>query len=100
MKTSGALGPSVWVASDGRAGNAAQVLAIARALGEMYRWVKIAHINGEGHRSAPIELTPKGLQPLLPSSMWWSPLGALPPRKIRSLSVNLLLSLKLQESSR
>ena len=78
MKTSGALGPSVWVASDGRAGNAAQVLAIARALGEMYRWVKIAHINGEGHRSAPIELTPKGLQPLLPSSMWWSPLGALP----------------------
>ena len=78
MRKSGALGPSVWVASDGRAGNAAQAIAIARALGEMSRWVKIAHIGGEGHRAKPIELTPKGLQPLLPSSLWWSPLTALP----------------------
>lgn len=78
MRKSDALGPSVWVASDGRAGNAAQVLAIARALGEMSRWVNIAHINGKGHRAKPIELTPKGLQPLLPSTLWWSPMSALP----------------------
>lgn len=78
MTKSDALGPSVWVASDGRAGNAAQVLAIARALGEMSRWVKIAHINGKGHRSTPVELTPRGLQPILPSRLWWSPLAALP----------------------
>lgn len=78
MAKSDALGPSVWVASDGRAGNAAQALAIARALGEMSRWVKVAHINGKAHRSKPIELTPGGLQSLLPSSLWWSPLNALP----------------------
>lgn len=78
MKKSGALGPSVWVASDGIAGNSAQSLAIARALGDMSRWVKMGHVKGEGHRATPIELTPKGLQPLLPSKFWWSPLGALP----------------------
>ena len=78
MAKTDALGPSVWVASDGRAGNAAQALAIARALGEMQRWVKIAHINGKSHRSAPVELTPGGLQPLLPSRLWYSPLRALP----------------------
>lgn len=78
MTKSDALGPSVWVASDGRAGNAAQALAIARALGEMSRWVQIAHINGKGHRSKPVELHPAGLQPLLPSKLWWSPLKALP----------------------
>ena len=78
MKTSDALGPSVWVASDGRAGHAAQTLAIARALGEMSRWVNIAHVNGKGHRASAIELTPRGLQPLLPSRFWWSPLSALP----------------------
>ncbi|MAP95326.1 MAG: hypothetical protein CMK07_10285 [Ponticaulis sp.] len=78
MKKSDALGPSVWVASDGRAGHAAQALAIARALGEMSRWVRIAHIKGKGHRAKPMELTPQGLQPLLPSRLWWSPLSALP----------------------
>ncbi len=78
MAKTDALGPSVWVASDGRAGNAAQALAIARALGEMSRWVKIAHIQGKAHRSSPVELKPRGLQPLLPSRLWWSPLSALP----------------------
>jgi uncharacterized protein len=78
MAKSDTLGPSVWVASDGRAGNAAQALAIARALGEMSRWVTIAHIMGKAHRSGPLELTPKGLQALLPSRFWWSPLSALP----------------------
>ena len=44
----------------------------------MNRWVQIGHINGEAHKAKPIELTPKGLQPLLPSRMWWSPLSCLP----------------------
>ncbi|MAK60556.1 MAG: hypothetical protein CMK09_06230 [Ponticaulis sp.] len=78
MTKSDALGPSVWVASDGRAGHSAQALAIARALGEMSRWVKIAHVNGKGHKSDVIELTPGGLQKFLPTNMWWSPLSALP----------------------
>lgn len=78
MPKSDALGPSVWVASDGRAGNEAQALALARALGEMSRWVKIAHINGKGHRAQPVRLTMRGLQPALPSRFWWSPLSALP----------------------
>ncbi len=78
MMTSDALGPSVWAASDGRAGNRAQALAVARALGEMTRWVKIAHINGKGHRAEPIDLKINGIQPMLPSRMWWSPLSTLP----------------------
>lgn len=78
MKKSGALGPSVWVVSDGRAGHTAQGLAIARALGEMTRWMRIAHVTGEGHRSTPIELKPGGIQPALPSRYWWAPLSALP----------------------
>lgn len=78
MRKSDALGPSVWVASDGRAGHAAQGIAIARALGEMSRWVAIGHINGKGHRGDAIELTPGGLQKILPNKLWWSPLSALP----------------------
>ena len=78
MRKSDALGPSVWVASDGRAGHAAQSLAIARALGEMSRWVKIAHVNGKGHRSSAIELKPGAPQRFLPNKLWWAPLSALP----------------------
>ena len=86
MTKTDALGPSVWVASDGRAGNEAQAMAIARALGEMSRWVRIAHINGKGHRSAPLKLSFTGLQPLLPSRLWWSPLNALPKDQRADLS--------------
>ena len=48
------IGPSVWPVSDGRAGNAAQVKAIAAALGERSRWMKLAHIKGAAHQAGPI----------------------------------------------
>ena len=86
MTKSGALGPSVWAASDGISGNAAQSLAIARALGEMSLWVRIAHIKGQGHRSDAVTLTPGGLQKHLPSSLWWSPLSALPAEQRQILT--------------
>lgn len=63
------FGPSVWTVSDGRAGNAAQVQAIANALSETQRWMRIAHINGLGHRSAPVTLTPR-------APLGWLPAGA------------------------
>lgn len=81
MSKPGALGPSVWVASDGKAGHKAQALAVARALGEMSRWVQIAHIRGQGHKSEPLELTPRGILPLLPGPLWVSPLSALPAQQ-------------------
>ena len=72
------MGPSIWAASDGKAGNEAQVMALARALGETSRWVKIAHIHGEGRRGESVRLHPKGWQTLLPAGMWPNPKGALP----------------------
>lgn len=73
-----ALGPSIWAVSDGRAGNAAQVLAIANALRDTRRWVKIAHINGHGHRGEPMTLNPRAPLRWLPTSNAIKPLWALP----------------------
>lgn len=74
----GSLGPSVWAVSDGRAGNAAQVRALTQALGATSRWMKIAHIPGEGHRQAPLVFTPKIPWRWLPADKWPSVLKALP----------------------
>ncbi len=74
----GTLGPSIWAVSDGRAGNAAQVRAIASALSETSRWLRIAHIKGEGHRSDPLHLHPKAPLRWLPPSRAFKPLLALP----------------------
>ncbi len=70
-------GPSIWAVSDGRAGNAAQVLAIANALQETSRWVRIAHINGQGHRGEPMTLNPRAPLRWLPPSRAIKPLWAL-----------------------
>lgn len=78
MAESGALGPSVWAVSDGRAGNAAQVRAVVRALGDMRRWMKIAHIPGKAHRGEPLVLTPRIPWTWLPADRWPSPLLSLP----------------------
>ncbi len=78
MASSGSLGPSVWAVSDGRAGNAAQVRAISRALGDFSRWMKIAHIAGEAHRAEPLVLTPRAPWTWLPADKWPSPLLSLP----------------------
>ncbi|MEO0817706.1 MAG: mitochondrial fission ELM1 family protein [Pseudomonadota bacterium] len=68
----------MWAVSDGRAGNAAQVRAIANALGSTLRWMQIAHIAGEGHRDQPLTLTPRAPWTWLPSKAWRAPLLALP----------------------
>lgn len=72
------VGPSVWAVSDGRAGNAAQVRAIIQALGATGRWMKIAHIQGEGHRERPITLTPRAPWTWLPGARWPMERLALP----------------------
>jgi uncharacterized protein len=77
------MGPSIWAASDGKAGNEAQVMALARALGETGRWIKIAHIHGEARRGEPIRLHPKGWQTVLPAHLWPNPKGALPEAERR-----------------
>jgi mitochondrial fission protein ELM1 len=74
----GTLGPSIWAASDGRAGNASQVRALVQALGEPSRWMRIAHIQGEAHRQAPIVLTPRAPWTWFPADRWPQPLSALP----------------------
>jgi mitochondrial fission protein ELM1 len=74
----GTLGPSVWAVSDGRAGNAAQARALAQALGTPSRWMKIAHIPGQGHRAAPLTLTPRAPWHWLPADRWPVPLKSLP----------------------
>ncbi|MEM5516700.1 mitochondrial fission ELM1 family protein [Henriciella sp. AS95] len=72
------VGPSVWAVSDGRAGNAAQVRSIIQALGSTGRWMKIAHIQGEGHRERPITLTPRAPWTWLPGARWPMERLALP----------------------
>ncbi|WP_300376249.1 mitochondrial fission ELM1 family protein [Henriciella sp.] len=72
------MGPSVWAASDGRAGNAAQVRAIVQALGATERWMKVAHIHGTGHRDSPITLAPRPPWTWLPGGRWPMPQLALP----------------------
>ncbi|MEO1659543.1 MAG: mitochondrial fission ELM1 family protein [Pseudomonadota bacterium] len=72
------LGPSIWAVSDGRAGNAAQVRAIIAALSETRRWLQIGHINGQGHRAAPLTLHPRRPWTWLPGSNWPAPRMALP----------------------
>ena len=74
----GTLGPSVWAASDGRAGNASQVRALAQALGEPGRWMRIAHIHGEAHRQDPMVLTPSAPWTWFPADRWPKPLSAIP----------------------
>ena len=78
MATAGSLGPSVWAVSDDRAGNASQVRAIVEALTETSRWMRIAHINGDGHRPDPITLTPHAPWTWLPSDKWPMAQAALP----------------------
>ncbi len=82
----GSLGPSVWAASDGRAGNAAQVRALVAALGEPSRWLRIAHIFGEAHRSLPLTLSPRAPWLWLPADQWPLPPFALPKDQRESLT--------------
>jgi hypothetical protein len=72
------IGPSIWGVSEGRAGNAAQVRAIAAALSETRRWMQIAHIAGAGHRAEPIVLSPRAPWTWLPGADWPAPKAALP----------------------
>ena len=71
------MGPSVWIASDGRAGIERQALAIAWALGEPHRWAQLSHIVSEAKRPPPIRLDPKPPQTWLPPDRWPAPLKAL-----------------------
>ncbi|MEM1391456.1 MAG: ELM1/GtrOC1 family putative glycosyltransferase, partial [Pseudomonadota bacterium] len=64
--------------SDGRAGNAAQVRAIASALYETERWARISAITGRGHRSEPVILSPRAPWTWMPGARWPFPLAALP----------------------
>lgn len=86
MTDEGSLGPSVWAVSDGRAGNAAQVRAIVQALGETSRWMRIAHIPGNGHRNQPLTLHPRKPWTLLPPHRWIAPRLALPKSERDALS--------------
>ncbi len=82
----GPLGPSIWTASDGRAGNAAQVRAVAAALGEPRRWMRLAHIDGRAHRAEPLTLSPGRPWTLLPSALWPNPIAALPESQQAALA--------------
>ncbi len=75
---SGRTGPSIWVVSDGRAGIERQALSLARALEAPERQEKLAHIQSDAHRDAPVQLNPTGWQVPLPADKWPMPLGALP----------------------
>lgn len=85
MMEGGSLGPSVWAVSDGRAGNVAQVRAITDALSEPSRWMRIAHIRGEGAKGEPLILTPQRPWTWLPSALWPAPKFGLPPEQRRKL---------------
>ncbi|MFN4025018.1 MAG: mitochondrial fission ELM1 family protein [Hyphomonas sp.] len=80
------LGPSIWAASDGRAGNAAQVRALTQALGATPRWMRIAHIAGAHHRQTPLVLTPRAPWRWLPADRWPMPLMSLPKAQQAELS--------------
>ncbi|MEM8636208.1 MAG: mitochondrial fission ELM1 family protein [Pseudomonadota bacterium] len=67
------LGPSIWAVSDGRDGNAAQVKSIVQALNETQRWMRIAHIQADGHRSSALTLEVPPPFSWLPSS--WNKLA-------------------------
>ncbi len=73
-----ALGPSIWAVSDGRAGNDGQVRAIASALRETGRWMRIAHIPGAGHKSGPVHLTARA------PFRWFSKIGSVDPQRALS----------------
>ena len=75
------LGPSVWAVSDGRAGNAAQVRAVVQALADTHRYMRVAHMRSDAHRSAPVVLHPRAPWTWLPADRWPSPLGALAPEE-------------------
>ena len=78
MTSSAAVGPSIWIVSDGRAGIERQAVAIAQALGEMHRWADISHIRSEAHKAEPIRISPRPPQLWLPPNLWFAPLAALP----------------------
>lgn len=78
MNSSAAVGPSIWVVSDGRAGIERQAVAIAHALGEFQRWSQISYISSDAHKSTPVRITPGAPQVWLPPNMWPAPLLALP----------------------
>jgi len=86
MSGEGSLGPSVWAVSDGRAGNAAQVRAVVRALGETRRWMQIGHIGGQAHRDTALTLTPRAPWTWLPAGAWPFPKRALPRETRRVLT--------------
>lgn len=71
-------GTSIWQVSDGRAGNAAQVRAVVAALREPSRWAQLSPRMGQGHRDAPIVLSPRAPWTWLPGARWPFALAALP----------------------
>lgn len=86
MNSSAAVGPSIWVVSDGRAGIERQAVAIAQALGELHHWADISHIRSDAHKAAPVRINPKAPQVWLPPNLWPAPLAALPKEQRKQLS--------------
>ncbi|HEX5006261.1 MAG TPA: ELM1/GtrOC1 family putative glycosyltransferase, partial [Hyphomonadaceae bacterium] len=78
-------GPSVWCVADGRAGILNQVKALAAALAEPERAVKLAHIRSDAPNREVI-LQPKGWQLLLRSDLWPSPMSALAEHQAKLLA--------------
>lgn len=60
--------------------------ALANALGATRRWMQIAHIKGEGHRGAPLTITPKAPWTWLPANAWRAPRLALTREQKAALS--------------
>lgn len=78
MSQSALSGPSIWSVSDGRAGNAAQVRAVAEALQLPEYADQLSHFESKAHRKAPLILTPQAPWTLLPVKYWAKPMMALP----------------------
>lgn len=71
---------SIWSISDGRAGNAAQVNAIVRALQAPSRWSRITAMIGATSIAPAAVLQPRFPWTKLPSRFWIAPKQALPAR--------------------
>ena len=77
---------SIWSISDGRAGNAAQVSAIVRALQAATRWSRLTDIIGPIETPPALALNPRFPWTKLPSRFWFAPKHALSAAQRQLLS--------------